>query len=51
MPNIKQIWHFIYVLSRFLRKKRDILMLGKLVFGNLAPIRSVIWCKNHNGMR
>mgnify|MGYP007053732250 CR=1 FL=1 len=24
-------------------------MLGKSLFGNLAPIRSVIWRENHNG--
>ena len=47
---IRLIFGILYMfLSRFLLKKRDILMLGKSLFGNLAPIRSVIWRENHNG--
>ena len=46
---IRLIFGILYMfLSRFLRRKRDILMLGKPVFGNFAPIRSVIWHENHN---
>ena len=49
---IRLIFGILYMfLSRFLLKQRDILMLGKSLFGNLAPICSVIWRENHNGTR